>query len=262
MMLGTGSEGRHEGRPELELRAHPFSHGAVSLEVLAAGDLDRLVGESGDPDRLPYWAVVWNSAAALAAWLVDQGIWAERPVLELGCGAGLVGLALAAAGAEVTQTDLFPDAVALAWRNAEHNGLSGIRHLPADWRAWPLAGTWPVVVGSDITYERKVHGALLDVLGRTVAPGGTAYLSDPGRPMMTDFLVRAERDGWSVEIRQASGYPQVHDWQRGDPVFIYTLRSGGAQGGVGPRAQRPVFCVASVGAGKEQEQEYPGLLET
>jgi predicted nicotinamide N-methyase len=143
--------------------------------------------------------VVWDSAPTLARWLIDRGGWPGVPVLELGCGAGLVGLVLSYLGAAVTQTDLFPEALALAWRNAARNGLSGIRQVPADWRAWPLAGTWPAVVGSDLTYERAAHGALLNVLERSVAPGGAAYLADPARPMSRGFFARAEGEGWRVD---------------------------------------------------------------
>ena len=43
--------------------------------------------------------------------------------LEVGCGAGLVSLVAARAGARVTCTDLNPKAVALAAHNAKENGL-------------------------------------------------------------------------------------------------------------------------------------------
>lgn len=51
--------------------------------------------------------------------------------LEVGCGAGLVGLVAARAGADVTATDLNPHAVALALHNARQNGLR-VRAVQAD----------------------------------------------------------------------------------------------------------------------------------
>jgi len=195
------------------LQPHAFTHGPVSLDVLAAPDLDALVGEGTDPERIPYWSVLWESAYTLARRLVEQDGWEGTPVLELGCGAGLTGLALAARGARVTQTDLFPEAVSLARQNAARNGLK-VRHAAADWHAWPLAGAWPVVLGSDLTYERVSHRPLLDVLRLALAPGGTAYVADPGRPMSLDFFALAEAEGWGVEMEPA---PDA-------PVWLYTLR--------------------------------------
>jgi predicted nicotinamide N-methyase len=183
----------------LQLHAHRFSHGPVRLEVPAAPDLDALVTDETDPEHIPFWAVLWESAPVLARWLLDRQDWTSTPVLELGCGAGLTGLALAAAGARVTQTDLFPEAVSLARRNASRNGISGIRHLAADWCRWPLRGQWPVVVASDVLYERRAHAPLLEVLRLTLAPTGTAFLADPGRPMLAAFLARAAEHGWSIQ---------------------------------------------------------------
>lgn len=179
-----------------------FNHNGVTLEIEAAPSLERLVTDSTDPDRIPYWAVLWDAAPALARWIIEEDGWADVRVLELGCGVGLVGLCAAALGARVTQTDLFPEAAAAARANARRNGFMGIRHVVADWRHWPLKESWPVVLGSDLAYERAAHAPLLAVLERTVAPGGVALIADPGRPMSLDFFALAERAGWGVEVRQ------------------------------------------------------------
>lgn len=60
-------------------------------------------------------------ARAVAAELSDRP--PGQRMLEVGCGAGLVALVAAAAGADVTATDLNPHAVALARHNAQQNGL-------------------------------------------------------------------------------------------------------------------------------------------
>ncbi|PTT86935.1 methyltransferase [Pelomonas sp. HMWF004] len=66
------------------------------------------------------------SSAAFVRWLLSAdgpGPWLGRRVLDLGCGSGVIGLALAQAGAEVTASDVNPDAVANAAANARANGL-------------------------------------------------------------------------------------------------------------------------------------------
>lgn len=193
-----------------------FRYGPVSLELEAAADLDSLVTDDTNPDRLPYWAVLWESARGLARWLIDRGGWPGTPVLEVGCGLGLPGLAAATLGAQVTQTDLFLDAVVAARMHAQANGVPGTTQWVADWRAWSLPGRWPVILGSDVTYERSVHANLLDVLEHALEPGGSVYLTDPGRPMTLDFLTLAERRGWAVAIDTAPEDGTA-------PIFLYTL---------------------------------------
>ena len=184
----------------VDLIEHHFLALDRLLVIRAAPSLDTLVAAESDADRLPYWAVLWPTAEQLARRLLTERSWAGVEVLELGCGLGLTGLALAAAGARVTQTDLFPEAVALAQANAAANGLHGLHYAAADWRAWPLRRRWPVIVASDVTYERAAHPALLQVLTAALAPGGTAYLADPGRPMSLDFFAGAEQEGWQVDL--------------------------------------------------------------
>ena len=204
--------------PPFPLADYSFAWGPVSLELSAAPDVDQLLLEDLDLDRIPYWSFLWSAAPALARWLVERGGWEGVPVLELGCGVGLAGMAAAALGARVTQTDYFPEALVLSRENARRNGIEGVRYAAADWRAWPLRGTWPLLLGSDITYERTLHDALLATLGRSLAPGGTAYLADPGRPMSLDFFTGAEGAGWRVELHPAPQPPG------GTPVWVYALR--------------------------------------
>jgi predicted nicotinamide N-methyase len=210
----------------MKLKEVLFNYGPVSLSVLAAADgeafldasLDSLDPRNPDADQIPYWAVLWESAFGLARWLIERGGWAGVPVLELGCGAGLAGLSVAALGALVTQTDLFVEAAALARCNARRNGLESPFQVSEDWRKWSLPGTWSVVVGSDVTYDRSVHAALLQTLARALAPEGAVYLADPGRPMTGDFLARAEKEGWQVRTEEAPRAPGE------GPVFIYILQ--------------------------------------
>jgi release factor glutamine methyltransferase len=79
--------------------------------------------------------------------LLAEAVLAEvRPgerFLEVGCGAGLVAMAAARAGAQVTATDLNPHAVDLASRNARSNGLA-VDAREADLLAG-LAGPFDVV---------------------------------------------------------------------------------------------------------------------
>jgi predicted nicotinamide N-methyase len=154
----------------------------------------------------PYWAVLWRSGLALARELATQPLDGRR-LIELGCGLALPSLAAARAGAEVLATDLDPEAVALAERNAAENGLR-IETALADWSApeeivgW---GPYDLLLAADVLYERQSVAQLLSLLPR-LAP--EAWIADPGRPAAQPFLERA-RERWQVETT-ARGVVNLH----------------------------------------------------
>lgn len=207
----------------LPLETWTFQAGSVTLEMESVPSIDPLIDDDLDLEHPPYWPVVWPSAHMLARWLIEQE-GSERPgarpasILELGCGAGLVGLVASRLGAAVVQTDYIVEALELARRNARRNGIAGIRRVVADWRRWPLRQQFPLVLGSDVTYERSVHGALAEVLDQALAPGGVACLADPARPPSLAFFAALETAGWEVEMTEPAA--DTCD----TPLFLYFVR--------------------------------------
>ncbi|MGB1719408.1 MAG: methyltransferase type 12, partial [Candidatus Latescibacterota bacterium] len=84
----------------------------VRLKIAEVADsyelLDRMVEQEGRMvrvDRFPYWAEIWPASLALAKWFCQK----TPPIgagwtRELGCGLGVVGLALAELGWKVEAT--------------------------------------------------------------------------------------------------------------------------------------------------------------
>jgi predicted nicotinamide N-methyase len=157
--------------------------------------------------------VLWRSGVALARELGGEtnpypaqpaepaasGLRGLR-VVELGCGLAVPSIAAARAGASVLATDACPEALALAARNAEANGVR-IETETVDWAApGALAGRAPfdLVLAADVLYERASVAPLLSLLPR-LAP--EAWLADPGRPAAGAFLERASRR-WTVDTRE------------------------------------------------------------
>jgi predicted nicotinamide N-methyase len=168
------------------------------LTLLAAEKADDLITGATDPDDLPFWAEIWPAGKALARYLY-AGPLPRGPVLEMGAGVGVVGLALALRGATVVQTDRMVDALRAARVNAERcNVLDRIFPVAADWRRWSLAQRFTLAVGGDITYDRSFHDALLNALRRSLLPGGTVLLADPGRPSGEQFAQRLRAARWRV----------------------------------------------------------------
>jgi predicted nicotinamide N-methyase len=193
-----------------------FREGKVKLRIRAAICIDDLVVDEEDLLTPPYWAQLWPSAPGLARFLVRRRLRDGGPALELGAGSGLPGLALRSLGLDVLQTDLFPDALRLAQWNAQRNGFADGAYVAADWQHWPLRARFPLIIGSDILYERAVHEALRDTLLRSLLPDGVAFIADPGRPPSLSFAASRETEGWSVQMHELA--------ENGVPVFVYEMR--------------------------------------
>ena len=156
----------------------------ISLDIVEVADsydlLDRMIEQEGRMvrvDRFPYWAEIWPASLALARWMC-----AQRPTVahswtrELGCGLGLVGIALAALGWKVEATDYVEDALIFAAHNAQKNRL-GDRHRVAylDWSN-PVGRASDCLVASDVVYEKKNHVYLNRVLRHLLAQIGRAHV--------------------------------------------------------------------------------------
>jgi predicted nicotinamide N-methyase len=155
--------------------------------------------------RLPYWADLWASSIALAGHLRQSGELAGSDLLELGCGLGLAGIAAAQAGAGVVMSDYEPDAIEFARFNAEANlapgELSRVSFMKLDWRSAELSRRFDMIIGADVTYERKSFLPLIGFALRHLRPGGTLFLADPDRNIGRDFLLEAASRGFSLSGR-------------------------------------------------------------
>lgn len=153
-----------------------------------------------DLANFPFGLLLWASAIGLAQWLAKHSeIVLGKPCLELGAGVGVAGLVAHQIGGIVTQTDYQESTLVLCRENARRNAVQ-TTICAADWRDFPtnLLG-FPVVIASDILYERTLHPVLEALLPRVVAPEGVLILSDPWRPQAIEFLERIEASGvWEL----------------------------------------------------------------
>ena len=186
-----------------------FSGGGRTWRLLLPADADQFLTYLeptlvDGPEADVFWAKLWPPTTALCE-LLSKADWpAQSRVLELGCGIGLVGMAAAARGCEVTFSDYVPMAVEVAVANARENGYHAVRGLVLDWNA-PTDEQFDVLLGSDILYDRKNHRPLVGVLRTMLAPGGTAWIGDAGRYHVAEFIEWAWEAGFDVELRDAQG---------------------------------------------------------
>lgn len=201
---------------------HTVTLGEVTLTLETPPDLDALLDRAAasDPqavDAIPYYAILWPAAHGLARYLWEHR--AELPgarVIELGCGLGLPSVLAARLGASVTATDFHPDTGEWLKHNAALNGVT-LDYQQLDWntfldsrpattdsrspscRLQPTAYSLqpsPLVIGSDLLYERRHIPALACAIDALCAPGGHAVIADPGRDNLQLFVSCMETSGW------------------------------------------------------------------
>lgn len=187
---------------------HAVTIGDITLTMETPPDLDALLDRAAadDPqavDAIPYYAILWPAAHGLARYLWErrEGLAGQR-VIELGCGLGLPSVLAARLGARVTATDFHPDTGDWLRHNAALNGVD-LDYVALDWNGLmgpaagvPDCGAAPLVMGSDLLYERRHIPALVCAIGALCAPGGHAVVADPGRDNLPLFVASMETSGW------------------------------------------------------------------
>lgn len=185
--------------------------------------LDRISALAGLKERAwPYWLEDWPATWALASVLAGEEretLTASGPVLDLGCGSGVMGAWFGARfGIAAYACDFNSDACRLAALNAVGNGVGAGagRVFCADMRTMPVRARFGLLLAGEMLYARENHAPILAFLKDHLAPGGRALLADKGRAAAEGFSAAARAAGFSVAEREASS--------EGRRAIIYDLR--------------------------------------
>ena len=174
--------------------------GGRAVSVVRPADPDRMLDDPAvrewnrRDDYMPYWAYLWPGALLLAEavvrepWPVAEDALRPLEAIEIGCGVGLAGLAALGQGLRVSFTDYDQAPLHFVARSAEVNGFDATRYSTRllDWRNLP-AETYPVVLGSDVLYERRLVPIVANLLARMLRPCGLGLIACPGRASAEDF---------------------------------------------------------------------------
>jgi 2-polyprenyl-3-methyl-5-hydroxy-6-metoxy-1,4-benzoquinol methylase len=168
--------------------------------------------ESGD--RLSFWWAITSAAIALSRRLEEMGDLVGERAIELGCGVGLVGCTAALLGATVTFSDYVEDALAFSRETCRLNPvrLGAVRFERLDWEKPEGAGTFSLVLGSEIAYDYFTHAALIRLIDRILEPTGITLLAERKRLVVSRLLGRLTHRGYrvseSVTPVAVSGFPE------------------------------------------------------
>jgi 2-polyprenyl-6-hydroxyphenyl methylase/3-demethylubiquinone-9 3-methyltransferase len=107
---------------------------------------------------------------------------ADARVLDVGCGAGLLSEAMAAAGADVTGLDLAPELVRIARLHALESGVTvDYRVEPVEALAASLPGAFDAVTCMEMIEHVPDPAAILQSCAQALRPGGRLFVSTLNR---------------------------------------------------------------------------------
>lgn len=150
-------------------------------------------------DYMPYWSYLWPTSLELGELLLSRAWPQGLSTLEIGSGIGLTGVIALAAGLDVTFSDYDDESLTLAAFNARRNGFPAPRTMALDWRKLPENLSYPFILGCEVIYERRNHQPILSLLDKLLAPGGEAWIADPGRHTAHLFVADAQAAGYRCE---------------------------------------------------------------
>ena len=180
-----------------------------------------------EDERIPYWTELWPSSLVLADWLaLRRADIAGRACLDLGCGLGLTAIVGQWLGARVLGMDYEEAALGFARRNADLNGVAQPLWALMDWRRPGLArGAFARIWGGDIMYEKRFVAPVLRLLAHALAPGGKAWVAEPGRAVYEAFRHALSAESWTAR-RVHSAEAAAPDGQGRPTVAIWELTRG------------------------------------
>jgi predicted nicotinamide N-methyase len=189
--------------PELKLH---LAHEAVPLWQKTEEEL----GELGLPP--PFWAFAWAGGQALARYVLDKPeSVANRRVLDLATGSGVVGIAAMKAGAlHVIAADIDEFAAAAAQMNAVLNDVSLETKCQNFLKEPPPP--FDVILVGDLFYEKSLATLCLDWLRKAQAQSSHVLIGDPGRSYLpkdqleklAEYNVPVTRDLEDAEIKRTA----------------------------------------------------------
>ena len=198
--------------------------GEADLIIRSLLDRQQFADPLGVAERLgvsssnwPLFGLLWPSAAFLAARLALRPVRAGERILEIGCGLALASLVGHRRGADVTASDCHPLAESFLLENLRLNRLRPMKYRLGQWGvaagllATDVQGSFDLIIGSDLLYERDADDSLAAFISRHAAPAAEVWIVDPDRGNRPAFSRCMQAHGFALHDQRIDqpGTPAV-----------------------------------------------------
>lgn len=191
----------------LRYRFHTREFGEHDIHYRALRDRQQYEDRDNEAQALgisdaswSYSGVVWQSGEVLAKLMANYDIDSRR-ILEVGCGVGLASLILNRRMADITATDVHPEARSNLQYNTRLNNDRDIPFLRTAWEdeAHERFGRFDLIIGSDILFEPDHAEKLARFITLYAKPRCEVVLVDPCRGLGPKFTGRMEALGYTLK---------------------------------------------------------------
>lgn len=158
-------------------------------------------------ERIPYWLEIWPSAFVLASHLLERNI--IKPglrSLEIGCGIGIPSMICKKMGGVPHLTDYTEEALEFCKKNWALNFNDPISISKMDWREPDENLKAPLLLASDVAYERRNFDYLVKAFKKLVSSDGMIIFSEPDRNVAISFIESLPFHGFSIEAFNYKGF--------------------------------------------------------
>ena len=179
---------------DVRVRYHTLEFNNIDIHIRSLRDKQQYSDSLGEAEALgissaqwPLFGVVWESGEVLAREMENFSIEGKR-ILEVGCGIALSSLLLNYRHADITATDIHPEAGSFLIENTQLNKGKAIPFLRTDWKDQNEGlGLFDVIIGSDVLYEREHVALLSEFINRHANKKCEVIMVDPGRKHHAQF---------------------------------------------------------------------------
>lgn len=190
----------------LRYRYQTTEFGEIDVHIRGLRDLQEFSDEDGvaaacgiSSAQWSLFGVLWESGQVLADLMARYEVDGLR-ILEVGCGLGLASLVLNARGADVTASDVHPEAETFLAANCRLNGGPDIPFFRSAWTDECAAlGTFDLIIGSDVLYEAGHPAELAGFVGRHARAASEVIVIDGGRNHHGRFRRALEPHGFAED---------------------------------------------------------------
>ena len=164
-----------------------------TFRIYVPQTIDRFIDAEDVFNKFPLWAKLWEVSGVLASYLSALSVNPDKQFLELGAGLGMVGVAAASCGHNITVTEYNPHALKFVHANAQANNCKDLSIYQLDWHNPTPLGKFDYIVGSEIVYHERDFDTLEILFKNYLKSNGEIILAERLHKTSAAFFQRMQQ---------------------------------------------------------------------